>query len=628
MTRDEITAYKEIDPGNARLRGFISDNLGRGAWKLLWVPPALPYYSPGGAIFNEGSGRDFTKALVFSSWRVVPRAIAMLCSYEVERRMTLLQDGNASYDHRQGPLIRFAVAQDRSTKFTGMPNFNLLYPCWTLAAGLDLLQAALEKGGGGLPSLEQMIEIFAKQIEGRLQPLLERYRGRQEAKDDKQWYWAALALLDRECSRAKVNSWLNCMDDNLSWRKMVDGPGEDDDKESRFTDHVDQFYGCFCERIALGNPPRDLAHVLAKTALASPAVVALRSLMRLYPAEVHGEIGEHLMTAAAQIALGFRSMFNLPESIALIQGEKGGDETSYWESVLDYCCEGNLQAVMDEYVHILRDDLGLLGQKNPAEDLMNIAGEIRTALSIRTVSLGLDELKTVEPEDVKLVRSSMRCLYALRFGQEQEDEQDEKKNRPDQVRRAFNSPFRPFVLATTSIGQEGLDFHQYCHDLYHWNLPANPVDLEQREGRVHRYKGHAIRRNIAERYGLKSLKDRLAPLGDPWALFFEMAIGDRGADKNDLIPFWHFEGKHKIRRNVPSLPLSREVKLLGELRSALASYRMVFGQPRQEDLLNFLLRHCPESANIKRFAELQIDLSPPDGDSGETSIPTLPGTLA
>ena len=65
------------------------------------------------------------------------------------------------------------------------------------------------------------------------------------------------------------------------------------------------------------------------------------------------------------------------------------------------------------------------------------------------------------------------------------------------VRDAFNSPFRPFVLATTSIGQEGLDFHPYCHRLYHWNLPHNPVDLEQREGRVHRYKGHAIRLNVA-----------------------------------------------------------------------------------------------------------------------------------
>ena len=31
--------------------------------------------------------------------------------------------------------------------------------------------------------------------------------------------------------------------------------------------------------------------------------------------------------------------------------------------------------------------------------------------------------------------------------------------------------------------------------------PTNPVDLEQREGRVHRYKGHAVRRNIAATLG-------------------------------------------------------------------------------------------------------------------------------
>ncbi|WP_413818578.1 helicase-related protein [Sphingobium sp.] len=67
------------------------------------------------------------------------------------------------------------------------------------------------------------------------------------------------------------------------------------------------------------------------------------------------------------------------------------------------------------------------------------------------------------------------------------------------VRDAFNSPFRPFALATTSVGQEGLDFHPYCYRLYHWNLPGNPVDLEQREGRVHRFKGHAIRLNLAHR---------------------------------------------------------------------------------------------------------------------------------
>ena len=56
---------------------------------------------------------------------------------------------------------------------------------------------------------------------------------------------------------------------------------------------------------------------------------------------------------------------------------------------------------------------------------------------------------------------------------------------PDAVGAAFNPPFWPFVMGTTYIGQEGLDFHWYCHAVVHWNLPPNPVDLEQREGRVH-----------------------------------------------------------------------------------------------------------------------------------------------
>jgi hypothetical protein len=43
-----------------------------------------------------------------------------------------------------------------------------------------------------------------------------------------------------------------------------------------------------------------------------------------------------------------------------------------------------------------------------------------------------------------------------------------------------------------SVGQEGLDIHHYCHAITHWNLPANPVDLEQREGRIHSYKAHAV----------------------------------------------------------------------------------------------------------------------------------------
>src|SRR3546814_9477258 len=42
------------------------------------------------------------------------------------------------------------------------------------------------------------------------------------------------------------------------------------------------------------------------------------------------------------------------------------------------------------------------------------------------------------------------------------------------------------------------DFHPYCYRVYHWNLPSNPVDLEQREGRVHRYKGHRSEEHTSE----------------------------------------------------------------------------------------------------------------------------------
>ena len=39
---------------------------------------------------------------------------------------------------------------------------------------------------------------------------------------------------------------------------------------------------------------------------------------------------------------------------------------------------------------------------------------------------------------------------------------------------------------------------------------------------------------------------------------------------------------------MPALPLSREVEKLRLLKRSLAAYRLVFGQPRQEDLIAFL----------------------------------------
>jgi hypothetical protein len=160
-----------------------------------------------------------------------------------------------------------------------------------------------------------------------------------------------------------------------------------------------------------------------------------------------------------------------------------------------------------------------------------------------------------------------------------------------------------------------LDFHQYCHQIYHWNLPSNPVDLEQREGRIHRYKGHVIRRNIALSFPLSALADEVDKIDDPWEVLFCLAKAARDDNHNDLVPFWIFEPNddndgYKIQRHIPALPLSRDNERLEGLRRTLVAYRMVFGQPRQEDLVNYLQARMEGDIDPEELLQYRIDLSP------------------
>ena len=87
--------------------------------------------------------------------------------------------------------------------------------------------------------------------------------------------------------------------------------------------------------------------------------------------------------------------------------------------------------------------------------------------------------------------------------------------RTDELRKAFNTPFWPYVLATTAVGQEGLDFHTWCDTIIHWDLCRNPVDLEQREGRIQRYGGLSIRRAIVREVAENIQSERKAG-ESPW----------------------------------------------------------------------------------------------------------------
>jgi len=79
-----------------------------------------------------------------------------------------------------------------------------------------------------------------------------------------------------------------------------------------------------------------------------------------------------------------------------------------------------------------------------------------------------------------------------------------------------------------------------------------------------------------------------------------------------LVPYWHYpEGDAKIERFVPMMPMSKDVAKFKKALKVLAIYRLAFGQPRQEDLLdNLLQRDFPKDILEEINKALMINLSP------------------
>ena len=55
LRRKQFDHYRELEPANARLRALLKDTVGAGQWRLLWVPPSLPYWQPQGAYADQAS---------------------------------------------------------------------------------------------------------------------------------------------------------------------------------------------------------------------------------------------------------------------------------------------------------------------------------------------------------------------------------------------------------------------------------------------------------------------------------------------------------------------------------------------------------------------------------------------
>jgi len=120
-------------------------------------------------------------------------------------------------------------------------------------------------------------------------------------------------------------------------------------------------------KIHLKKPPKDLSLILAKMALAGPGTTGLRALVRItggmgMSAGSLWEPLDDITLSAMRISRLFIRLFNLKTSNALLRGLYKSDSqgaSAYWRQVLNYCFDGGLQAVLDEYVHFLKESEGL-----------------------------------------------------------------------------------------------------------------------------------------------------------------------------------------------------------------------------------------------------------------------------
>lgn len=344
------------------------------------------------------------------------------------------------------------------------------------------------------------------------------------------------------------------------------------------------------ELINITKRENNLSELDSKILLGSPANVIYRSILKYGNIDNLETLKSYIESYAEMKDEDWKSFSHLflhhlgkKENYHIMGIEK--NESNKVEKILDYCIKNNIQSMFDEYIHLLTDSPGYKNIQNGEDKIIYLLGIFQTIFSMRPNEVTCDNYENkINTSSKKTSKFAMRISKSSMSARSD----SEKPLTSDNVKTSFNSPFAPFVLATTSIGQEGLDFHPYCHQIWHWDLPSNPVDLEQREGRINRYKNYAVRKNIA-----KSFKNKC------WIEKFEKAKNEKGCD---FITFWLYTSEiaqEKIQRVIPLLSLSREYYKYEHLKTQLKLYRGVMGQKKQDEKMK----------NNENF--IQISLKPP-----------------
>lgn len=263
---------------------------------------------------------------------------------------------------------------------------------------------------------------------------------------------------------------------------------------------------------------------------------------------------------AGEIAEAFNQYFNKTDVRSALERMEINDEPK----LLKYCVDGNLMAVLTEFMFCT-------GPHKFAEQLCAALGYGGSTMHVYCPD-GKGGYKAEEKD----------CLFADRFSPDRldnggSDTSQAGKKHQKTVETAFNSPFWPMILCTTSVGQEGIDFDRYSSRIMHFSLPSNPMSFEQRDGRVDRRRSLLARRKMAAMW---------VYTGKDYENYWEI-IFSQGGDDSGLSPDWVQQKDNtdlKQERIIPFFPLSSEYIYYKELLNCKYLYRGKMGVPNEKIL--------------------------------------------
>lgn len=530
-----------------RLRALL-DAMPRQKIALPWIAPSRPWWPLGGAWAEKGDGVVDGKLLVFSRYRATPASVAGLVSYAVEAsRRERGKRPAAGWDVMSKRRL-LAARPDRPgvlALFHPSPLLTELDPLRVRAAGpLELRRSMYSQLTTRLANLD--IKVVPRGP--RDKPLAP---------------WQMIAALERRAGLLDGS--------RAAWKGVVETVKDDRHEPaagSRLSAMIERWGEAQTEDVSVLDDEE--ARALADFAIEAPGVVLGRSLGRHWPEATGASLG-------FTTGLSWRSLRAYLDNPVFSDGLGEGHDDGYPDALRRAVREGNLEAVLDEHFWYVSQ-----ADSRSWEERLESFG---SALRLRA---GNPLLHQSADTNFRLRSHAAVAMTDARSATEQES--GEAPVRPDEVRQAFNTPFWPHILVTTSVGQEGLDFHPWCRAIAHWDAPAGPVSLEQREGRITRHAGLNVRRAL----GKWAAGVGLEPSESPWTGIARRAEAEL-SDETGLRPWWTADGTSNVQRLVLTASGSEIEPAMSRLARERALYRLVLGMPDQADLLALLMRRNAEA---------------------------------